>query len=65
MPESEETRKTSTVTASEARDGFSELVNRVEYGGERIVVTRHGKPIAALVSASDLAALEGGIARVA
>jgi prevent-host-death family protein len=65
MPESEEARKTSTVTASEARDSFADLVNRVEYGGERIVVTRHGRPIAALISAADLASLEAQAEKVA
>ncbi|MEU3433141.1 type II toxin-antitoxin system prevent-host-death family antitoxin [Streptomyces sp. NPDC006863] len=35
------------------------VVNRVVYGGERVVVTRHGKPLVALVSAADLQRLEG------
>lgn len=43
---------------TQARAEFAELVNRVVYGGERIVVTRHGKPLAALVPAEDLARLE-------
>ncbi|WP_149182960.1 type II toxin-antitoxin system Phd/YefM family antitoxin [Streptomyces sp. TRM49041] len=33
-------------------------INRVVYGGERVVVTRHGKPLVALVSAADLERLE-------
>lgn len=37
---------------------LSELVNRVAYGGERIVLTRHRRAVAALVSADDLARLE-------
>jgi prevent-host-death family protein len=32
---------------------ISELVNRVAYGGERIVLTSRGKPKAALVSLED------------
>ncbi|MFJ2116806.1 type II toxin-antitoxin system Phd/YefM family antitoxin, partial [Streptomyces sp. NPDC087850] len=36
----------------------AELINRVGYGGARVVVTRHGKPLVALVSAADLERLE-------
>jgi prevent-host-death family protein len=46
------------VPVTQARAEFAELVNRVVYGGERVVVTRHGKPLAALVSAADLERLE-------
>jgi len=66
------------IPVTQARADFAELVNRVVYGNERIVVTRHGRPLVALVSAADLdrlnaldAALdtdtsgaEGGAARV-
>lgn len=40
--------------ASIARDSFADTVNRVAYRGERIVLERHGKPVAALVSLDDL-----------
>ncbi len=43
---------------SEAREELSELVNRVAYGHERIVLVRHGKEVAALVPASDAALLD-------
>ena len=46
------------VTTKEARDQLSELVNRAAYGKERIVLTRRGKGVAALVSLDDLLALE-------
>lgn len=46
------------IPVTRARAEFAELVNRVVYGGERIVVTRHGRGIVALVSAEDLARLE-------
>jgi prevent-host-death family protein len=46
------------IPVTQARADFAELVNRVVYGGERIVVTRHGKPIVALVPAADLERLE-------
>ena len=43
--------------ASAAREEFAEALNRVAYGGERIVVERHGKEVAALISIEDLKAL--------
>jgi prevent-host-death family protein len=46
-----------TVPATELREHGSEIVNRVAYGGEELVLTRHGKPVAALVSLATLAAL--------
>ena len=42
------------IPVTQARADFAELVNRVVYGNERIVVTRHGRPLVALVSAADL-----------
>jgi prevent-host-death family protein len=42
----------------ELREGVREALNRVEFGDERIVVTRHGKPSAALVSIADLERIE-------
>ena len=46
------------IPVTEARAQFSELVNRVGFGKERIVLTRHGKPLVALVPAEDLAELD-------
>jgi len=37
---------------------ISELINRVAYGGERIVLTSRGEPKAALVSIEDYRRLE-------
>jgi prevent-host-death family protein len=42
------------VTVADARSGLAELLNRVAYGGERLVITRHGREIAALVPVDDL-----------
>jgi len=42
----------------EAETHLSEYINRVYYRGERIVIERHGKPVAALVGIEDLARLE-------
>ena len=47
-----------TMTAASARSQFSEIVNRTAFGGERVVVTRRGKALAALVPIGDLALLE-------
>ncbi|WKE72936.1 type II toxin-antitoxin system Phd/YefM family antitoxin [Streptomyces sp. WP-1] len=46
------------IPVTQARAELADLINRVVYGGERVVVTRHGKPLAALVSAADLARLD-------
>ncbi len=42
------------LNASVAREEFSELLNQVYYLGERIIVHRRGKNVAALVSLEDL-----------
>ena len=39
-------------------DVLGQLVGRVQYGRERIVLTRHGRPAAALVPMDDHEALE-------
>ena len=41
------------VSIGQVKRDISELINRVAYGGERIVLTSRGKPKAALVSISD------------
>ncbi|MEV1021953.1 type II toxin-antitoxin system Phd/YefM family antitoxin [Streptomyces sp. NPDC050264] len=46
------------IPVTQARAEFADLINRVVYGGERVVVTRHGKPLIGLVSAADLERLE-------
>ncbi|MET9552466.1 type II toxin-antitoxin system Phd/YefM family antitoxin [Streptomyces sp. NPDC006645] len=46
------------IPVTQARAELADLINRVVYGEERVVVTRHGKPLVALVSAADLARLE-------
>lgn len=47
-----------TITTVAARENFAELINQASYGGRRVVLTRRGKPIAALVSLHDLRVLE-------
>jgi prevent-host-death family protein len=46
------------ISMSEARQQLARLVNRVAYGGERIVLQAHGEPRAALVSIEDLERLQ-------
>lgn len=46
------------IPVTQARADLAELVNRVAYSGEQVVLTRHGKPVAALVSAEDLELLD-------
>ncbi|HTW03682.1 MAG TPA: type II toxin-antitoxin system Phd/YefM family antitoxin [Streptosporangiaceae bacterium] len=49
---------TSEIPVTQARDELADLVSRVAYGRERIILTRHSKPVACLVSPEDLARLE-------
>ena len=44
--------------ASKAREQFSDMVNRVSYRGERVLLERRGKGVAALVPVEDLQLLE-------
>ena len=46
------------VRVSDARRGLAEHINRVAYGNERIVFTRHGKGVVALVSVADAELLQ-------
>ncbi len=46
------------INASEVREEFAEVINRVAYGGERIVVHRRGKDVVALVPVDDVALLQ-------
>lgn len=60
MPVAKDRRKQrAEVTADAARDNMRDVLNRVEFRGERIVITRHGKDAAVVVSMADLAKLEG------
>ena len=46
------------LTTVEARENFAELIDRAAASGERIVITRHGEPMAALLSLDDLELIE-------
>ncbi|MBI3948283.1 MAG: type II toxin-antitoxin system Phd/YefM family antitoxin [Armatimonadetes bacterium] len=47
-----------TLSIAEAKSSFSEVVNRVAFGRERVIISRHGKPLVALVPLEELAELE-------
>lgn len=47
-----------TISTVKARENFSDLVNRSAYGKERVVLTRRGKGIVAVVPIEDLKLLE-------
>lgn len=42
------------VSVADARSDLAELLNRVAYGKERLVITRHGRELAAIVPMEDL-----------
>jgi len=46
------------ISISQAREELAELVNRVAYGGERVVLGRHGKKLVAIIPARDLELFE-------
>ena len=50
--------KMSKVSAADAREQFAEVINSAAYGHERVILTRRGKEIAAVVSLQDLELLE-------
>lgn len=56
--EPEEMRNMRNITTAEARKNMAELLNRAAYGGERFVVTRHGKELVAIVPLEDLTLLQ-------
>ena len=45
------------MTTVEARENFSELINQAAYGKQRVVLTRRGKELVAIVPLSDLDSL--------
>ena len=47
-----------TTSAAVARDNLAEIINRAAFGKERVVLSRHGKAVAAVVPLEDLEMLE-------
>lgn len=46
------------ISTAEARNHFSEVINRAAYGKERIVLTRRGKDIVGVVPVEDVELLQ-------
>ena len=46
------------MNTSEVRHDFADVINRAAYRGERIVLHRRGKDVAAIISLADLELLE-------
>jgi prevent-host-death family protein len=46
------------LASGKVRQDFSDTINRVAYGGERIVLHRRGKDVAAVIPIDDLTLLE-------
>jgi len=51
------------LSVAETKRRFSDVLGSIHHRGERVVVERRGRPIAAIVPLDDLARLEGGSAR--
>ena len=49
---------TLTISTADARKHFADIVNKVAYGKEPIVLTRRGQEVAALVSMDELELLQ-------
>ena len=49
---------TTTINIAEAKEEFSELINRVAHSKERIVITRRDKEVAAIIPLEDLHVLQ-------
>ena len=43
-----------TISTADARKNFADIVNKVAYGSEPVILTRRGQEIAALVSMREL-----------
>src|SRR5580700_10612777 len=46
------------ISIADLRARLGDLVSRVSYKHDRVVITKHGKPVAALISASDMEKFE-------
>jgi prevent-host-death family protein len=46
------------IDTSQARQAFSDTLSQVAFGGDRIVLSRHGKDVAALIPMMDLELLQ-------
>ncbi|MGV2902104.1 type II toxin-antitoxin system Phd/YefM family antitoxin [Microbacterium sp. AGC62] len=51
-----------TISVSEAKDRFSQLVEAVDTTHEAVTITRHGRPAVVMLSVDDLEALQATLA---
>ena len=51
-----------TVTAARAKSELAACIRKAE-GGEQVIITRHGKPVAVLVAVERVASIPGGRGR--
>ena len=49
---------TVTISAMNLREQIGDILNRVRYAGDRFIVERRGKPVAAIISVDELEHLE-------
>lgn len=49
------------MTTVEARENFSDLINKAAYGNQRVVLTRRGKALAAVIPLNDLDTLKDNV----
>ncbi len=47
-----------SLTVSEARDRLADVIGQVQFGGERVTISKRGKPVAVVVSVEDAAFLD-------
>jgi prevent-host-death family protein len=52
--DSETHRATPTIDFSQVQREFTDTLNRVAFGHERLTITRHGKDVAAIIPIKDL-----------
>ena len=53
------------MTTGEARAQFADLINRVAYGKERVILTRRGRRLAAIIPLDQLEQLQAAEDRAA
>ena len=46
------------ITTMGLRDGMADILSRVRHANERVIVTRSGKPVAAIIPVDELRALQ-------
>ncbi|RMF85264.1 MAG: type II toxin-antitoxin system Phd/YefM family antitoxin [Nitrospinota bacterium] len=52
-------RKVHQLSTSDARNHFADLVNRVAYGKEQVILRRHGQALVAVIPLEDWQRLQG------